>query len=124
MLFLTRAKPDVAFVTKGDIIFSFNLLTVGRVIERFPVYVIPTEASEKVGLRGPLQVVTYQLHVGVGRVGDKDCIVIWPVSVVRQYRLEAWQKHSQGISSFLFGDSSSSGSKAKHLSLVTIEVGR
>ena len=107
-------------------------------VDRFPVFFLSTEASEREGLRGPLQIVSYKFHVGVARVGDKDCFVLWHISVIRQYRLESEKKNNNNNSnnkvsnsstkrkSFFFSETLTGGSKAmkNNLSVVTIEVGR
>lgn len=60
-------------------------------VERFPVYFIPTEDSERIGLRGPLQLVIYSVTIGIARKGDKECFILWPINVIRQYRLDSYQ---------------------------------
>ena len=60
-------------------------------VERFPIYFIPTEDSERIGLRGSLQLVIYSVTIGIARKGDKECFVLWPINVIRQYRLDSYQ---------------------------------
>lgn len=60
-------------------------------VERFPIYFIPTEDSERIGLRGSLQLVIYLVTIGIARKGDKECFVLWPINVIRQYRLDSYQ---------------------------------
>lgn len=71
---------------------------------------LTTEASERLGLRGCFQLVSYDLAVGIARLGDKECFVVWPVSVIRQYRLES-----------IHGEFYKKNCRTKR---ITIEVGR
>lgn len=62
---------------------------VGSRVERFAVSALPTDSTKQVGLRGCLQMCFFQIHIGFCRVGDDECFVLWPVSVIRLYRLDS-----------------------------------
>lgn len=77
--------------------------------ERFPVSVNPSQASERVGLRGDYQLVILGHSVGLLRPGAPEPFLVWPVTCIRQYKHE-----------LLLGNAKS----ARSTTLVTIEVGR
>uniref|UniRef100_T1KMN9 Uncharacterized protein n=1 Tax=Tetranychus urticae TaxID=32264 RepID=T1KMN9_TETUR len=89
-----------------------NFITIGSPKERYSIFFETTEASERVGLRGNLELVVFARGIGIARKGDSECFLLWPISVIRQYRLESMDKHSRR-----------KYNKSK-VTLVTIEVGR
>lgn len=82
--------------------------------ERFPVVVQPSEASERLGLRGDYQLVILGHSVGLLRPGAPEPFLVWPVTCVRQYRHELLLQPGQGPQHAARGATT----------LVTIEVGR
>lgn len=93
-------------------IFLYQVITIGSPKERYSIFFETTEASERVGLRGNLELVVFARGIGIARKGDSECFLLWPISVIRQYRLESMDKHSRR-----------KYNKSK-VTLVTIEVGR
>lgn len=69
-------------------------VAVGLVMERFPVYVQPTEASERCAIRGALQLVVYTRGVGVARIGDVESFLMWPIIYIRQYKHESLKNNN------------------------------
>ncbi|RWR99337.1 hypothetical protein B4U79_17040 [Dinothrombium tinctorium] len=85
-------------------------------MERFPICFQVTEASERVGLRDHLQLVVFTRGLGVARVGDTECFILWPISVIRQYRLQSLRKSDC--------DSKLNSRKNRRTTVVTLEIGR
>lgn len=79
--------------------------------ERFPVSVNPSEASERVGLRGDYQLVILGHSVGLLRPGAPEPFLVWPVTCIRQYKHELLLAPG-------------ARNNARSTTLVTIEVGR
>lgn len=76
--------------------------------ERFLVTVSPTEASERLALRGEYQLLILGHSVGLVQPGSRQCTIVWPVTCIRQYRHELLlSEHARSKTT-----------------MVTIEVGR
>lgn len=90
--------------------------------ERFPVAVQPSEASERLGLRGDYQLVILGHSVGLLRPGAPEPFLVWPVTCIRQYRHELLLQPGQGPQ---HAASCAKAAAARGATtLVTIEVGR
>ncbi|XP_075546568.1 uncharacterized protein LOC142579840 isoform X2 [Dermacentor variabilis] len=90
--------------------------------ERFPVTVQPSEASERLGLRGEYQLVILGHSVGLLRPGAAEPFLVWPVTCIRQYRHELLLQPGQGPQ---HAASCAKAAAARGAAtLVTIEVGR
>ena len=106
------------------IVFSIELILfyfpskAGLVLDRFQVSVLPTDASERACLRGQLQLVIFTRGVGVARVGDFECFLLWPIAFIRQYRHESVK--NKNYSTIL----SQTNKSDKRQTVVTLEVGR
>lgn len=83
---------------------------VGSLIDRYAVSIVQTKSSDQIGLKGFLSyyLCFFELHIGISRLGESVCAVLWPVSVIRQYRINRI----------------TSGKTATESSVITIEVGR
>jgi hypothetical protein len=94
-------------------------------MERFQVSVQSTEASERACLRGQLQLVIFTRGVGVARIGDFECFLLWPIAFIRQYRHESLKNKNTSSSSILntTNQCDKSGTNKRH-TIVTLEVGR
>ncbi|CAG2171836.1 unnamed protein product [Oppiella nova] len=94
----------------------------GLVLERFQVCVLPTDASERACLRGQLQLVIFTRGVGVARVGDYECFLLWPIAFIRQYRHESIKNNKNNNNTVILSQSNNKCDKRQ--TVVTLEVGR
>lgn len=63
--------------------------------DRFPVMVQATEDSERAGLRDDAQLIIFNQGIGVAKSGEGDCLLYWPLSVIRQYKHESLSRGSR-----------------------------
>lgn len=89
---------------------SFEHL-VGSIVEKYSVCFQSSDSSERVGLHGHLQLIIFTHGLGVSDFNSGYCSVLWPVSVIRQYRLQSL-------------GSIKSKKKSEQLTVVTLEIGR
>ncbi|CAG2118282.1 unnamed protein product, partial [Medioppia subpectinata] len=73
-------------------------------------------------LRGQLQLVIFTRGVGVARIGDYECFLLWPIAFIRQYRHESVKNSKNNNNPVII--SQSNNKCAKRQTVVTLEVGR
>jgi hypothetical protein len=124
-MLIRKLYSNTFSVDYNEIISIYLIRTAGLVVERFQVSVQSTEASERACLRGQLQLVIFTRGVGVARIGDFECFLLWPIAFIRQYRHESLKNKNTSSSSILntTNQCDKRGTNKRH-TIVKLEVGR